>query len=317
MVDRHDRASAVSAPAIRIAGLAHRFGSTVALDGVDLEVSSGRITGFLGRNGAGKTTVIRALLGLLAPDRGSVEVLGTMVRAGRTPAALWGRVGCLVEGPGLYPALSVADHLEVAARSRGLPRSAIPAAVERLDLGSYLRVKAGALSLGNRQRLGLALALVHRPELVVLDEPGNGLDPAGVVDLRDLLRDLAAEGAAVLMSSHLIGEVARTAHHVAIIHAGRIAARLSDTDLSQLGKPRFTAGFRTADHARRGAEALTARGIRAIAEGERLSSADDEAVDEPDRMALHLVRAGLPPVRLAVEREDLERHFLRLTQEAS
>ncbi|GAA0958325.1 ABC transporter ATP-binding protein [Actinocorallia libanotica] len=306
----------MSAPAVRITGLTHRFGTTKALDGVDLAVEAGRIHGFLGRNGAGKTTLIRALLGLLVPDSGRVEVLGTPVRGGRTPAALWSRVGCLVEGPGLYPALSVADHLGMAARLRGLPRSAAPAVTELLDLGRYLDVPARALSLGNRQRLGLALALIHRPALVVLDEPGNGLDPAGVVDVRDLLRRLAEEGTTVFMSSHLIGEVARTADHVSIIHAGRLVAELSGAELRAPGRARLAVDFRDGEHARLAVAALAAAGIDAHADGDGLTSAAPEAVEHPDRMAVRLVEAGLPPVRLAVERDDLERHFLRLTEGA-
>lgn len=306
----------MSAPAVRITGLTHRFGTTKALDGVDLAVEAGRIHGFLGRNGAGKTTLIRALLGLLVPDSGRVEVLGTPVRGGRTPAALWSRVGCLVEGPGLYPALSVTDHLSMAARLRGLPRSAAPAVTELLDLGRYLDVPARALSLGNRQRLGLALALIHRPALVVLDEPGNGLDPAGVVDVRDLLRRLAEEGTTVFMSSHLIGEVARTADHVSIIHAGRLVAELSGAELRAPGRARLAVDFRDGEHARLAVAALAAAGIDAHADGDGLTSAAPEAVEHPDRMAVRLVEAGLPPVRLAVERDDLERHFLRLTEGA-
>jgi len=303
----------VSTPAIRVTGLAHRFGTTKALDGVDLTVEPGRVHGFLGRNGAGKTTLIRALLGLLVPDRGEVEVLGTPVRGGRTPAALWSQVGCLVEGPGLYPALTVADHLRMAARLRALQRPAIPCVTELLDLGRYLDVPARALSLGNRQRLGLALALIHRPALVVLDEPGNGLDPAGVVDVRGLLRRLAEEGTTVFMSSHLISEVARTADHVSIIHAGRLVAELSGAELRAPGRARLAAAFRDGEHARLAAAALTAAGIQAHADGDGLISETPEAVEYPDRMAVRLVEAGLPPIRLAVERDDLEHHFLRLT----
>src|SRR5205823_4122733 len=128
-------------------------------------------------NGAGKTTLIRVLLGLVTPTAGTVDVLGTPVRGGRTASDLWGQVGYLVEGPGLYPSLTVLEHLELAARYRRLPAGAVTGVVEQLDLGRYERVRAAALSLGNRQRLGLALALVHRPELVILDEPVNGLDP--------------------------------------------------------------------------------------------------------------------------------------------
>lgn len=154
----------MTGPVIRARGLTRKFGDLSAVSQVDLEVQPGEIYGFLGRNGAGKTTLIRVLLGLIAPTSGEVTVLGTTVRGGRTPAALWARVGYLVEGPGLYPALTVLEHLRLAARYRGLSAASVDAVVDRLDLGRYSRLRARALSLGIRQRLGLALAFVHRPE---------------------------------------------------------------------------------------------------------------------------------------------------------
>jgi ABC-2 type transport system ATP-binding protein len=295
-------------------GVTHRFGDVTALDRVDLEVAAGGVYGFLGRNGAGKTTLIRALLGLITPTSGTVEVLGTPVRGGRTSRALWARVGYLVEGPGLYPSLTVLEHLQSAARYRRLAAEAVRDVVEQLGLGPYAEVRAATLSLGNRQRLGLALALVHRPELVILDEPVNGLDPAGVVDVRTLLRGLTAEGVTVFMSTHLITEVARLADRVVIIHDGRLVAELSGERLRSSGDERLVSTFRSADLARRAAAALSAHGLDARVEHATVVSTEAGAVRRPDRVATLLVEAGAPPTSLGVEREDLEGYFLRLTE---
>lgn len=303
----------MTASVIRARGLTHRFSQVTAVDTVDLQVAPGEIYGFLGRNGAGKTTLIRALLGLITPTSGEVTVLGTTVKGGRTSPALWARVGYLVEGPGLYPALTVLEHLQLASRYRRLPSAAPGETVERLDLGRYARVRAGALSMGNRQRLGLALALVHRPELVILDEPVNALDPAGVVDVRHLLRDLADQGTTVFMSTHLISEVTRLADRVGIIHAGRLIEEVSADSLAAAARERFISTFRTPELAGRAADALRAHGIKAQADGTSVTSTAEHALRNPDQVAAHLVEAGSPPTYLSVEREDLEQHFLRIT----
>ncbi len=326
--------------AIRTGGVTRRYGDRTAVDGVDLSVVRGGIYGFLGRNGAGKTTLIRMLLGLIRPTSGRVEVLGHLVAGDRTGtrsagmkgravaggmggvqgagrdggrAVLWARVGYLVEAPGLYPELTVRDHLRITARYRGLAAHAVDDIVDRLDLGHYIRVRARHLSQGNRQRLGLALALAHRPDLVILDEPVNGLDPGGVVDVRDLLRELADSGVTVFMSTHIIGEVARLADRVGIIHAGRLVEELSATQLRASASRRLTASMREPEMARRAVDALRAANLSAQAIDTTVTSLDPAAIAAPDRVATLLVAAGSPPMRLAVEHEDLESHFLRLT----
>ena len=299
--------------AIRTRGLTHRYGRVVALEQVDLTVAPGEIYGFLGRNGAGKTTLIRALLGLITPASGEVTVLGTSIRGARTPARLWARVGYLVEGPGLYPALTVTEHLQLAARYRRLPQSAVDAVTDRLRLAHYATVRARVLSMGNRQRLGLALALLHQPELLVLDEPVNGLDPAGVVEMRQALRSLADDGVTVFMSTHIIGEVAKLADRVGIIQAGRLIEELSRESLRAAERERFVTTFRTPDLARRASEMLISDGVEARVDQCSVVSSAAEAVEQPDRMAMRLVTAGIAPCYLAVEREDLEQRFLRLT----
>jgi ABC-2 type transport system ATP-binding protein len=200
---------------------------------------------------------------------------------------------------------------------RDLDEAAVRTAVERLGLGRYLTVRTGALSAGNRQRLALALALAHRPDLLVLDEPVNGLDPAGVVEVRELLRELADSGVTVFMSTHLLSEVARLADRVGIIHRGRLVEELSTEQLAAAGAERLVATVRDAAGARRAGEAVRRDGIAVDVDGHTLVSADPLAVTEPDRVASLLVGADAPPTYLCVEREDLERLFLRLTEEGS
>src|SRR3990172_8000421 len=204
--------------AIETVGLTKWYGRVHAVEAVDLRVGVGEIYGFLGLNGAGKTTTIRALLGMIRPTAGSVRVLGQAVGPnGRGP---WRRVGHLVEEPAAYPELTVRENLEIARRLQGLEGSAATSrAIERLGLGAYADRKAGVLSSGNLKRLGLARALLHAPDLLVLDEPANGLDPAGVGEIRELLAGLVREqGVTVFMLSHILTQADRLPPPPRIIH---------------------------------------------------------------------------------------------------
>ena len=194
--------------AVRTTRLTKRFGEVLAVDGVDLRVNRGEVFGFLGLNGAGKSTTIRLLLGMVRPTAGDAEILGVRVGGARGP---WGKVGHLVETPSAWPELSVRKNLQAAGALQGVRDGrAIDRVIERLGLGEHAHRRAGTLSTGNLQRLALARALLHEPELLVLDEPANGLDPAGVVEVRELLRDLArAKGTTVFISSHILAEVDR------------------------------------------------------------------------------------------------------------
>jgi ABC-2 type transport system ATP-binding protein len=305
----------VSDPVIQTHDLTRRYGATVAVDHVDLAVARGEIYGFLGRNGAGKTTLIRLLLGLIRPTTGTVSVFGHVLGRGpRGAPSPWARVGYLVESPGLYPDLTVLEQLRIAARYRKLPASAVDEAVALLDLTRWVNVPAKALSLGNRQRLGLALAVINRPDLMVLDEPVNGLDPAGVVDIRLLLRRMADEGVTVFMSTHIIGEVARLADRVGIIHSGRLIEELSTERLAAASEQRVACTVGDPAQSGRAAAALRAANLTIEVTGTRLTCADPDALAHPDRLATLLVAAGTPPTSLFVEHEDLEQHFLRLTE---
>lgn len=210
--------------------LAKHYGTVRAVDGIDLDVREGEIYGFLGRNGAGKTTTIRMLLGLIRPTSGTVRVFGRLIGGNQE----WlRRVGFLVETATAYPNLTVTENLEIQRRLTGAPRASVGEVIERLGLAPYADRRASRLSLGNKQRLSLARALLHAPDLLILDEPANGLDPAGIVEVRELLRTLAGErGVTVFMSSHILAEVAHLADRIGIIDAGRLVEEASRDELA-------------------------------------------------------------------------------------
>lgn len=215
---------------VRACGLWRRFGSETALAGVDLEVHAGEVVALVGLNGAGKSTLMRVLLAMVRPDAGSVTVLGC--EPSRAGTAVWGRVGHLIETPARYGELTVQESLYGAARLHGLGRGAArPAAeamIEQLQLTHWRSRPTRALSWGNRQRVGIGMALVHSPTVLVLDEPANGLDPVGIVRVRELITASAVErGAAVLVSSHHLDEVARMADRVVLLHRGRNLGHLN------------------------------------------------------------------------------------------
>lgn len=208
-------------PAIQVAGLRKSYGRLTAVDNVSFTASYGRVTGFLGPNGAGKTTTLRMLLGLVRPDAGSAVVAGKPYAKLASPAR---SVGALLDASAAHPGRTGRDHLRVLAAQAGLPgvsRRRAGQLLEQVGLAGAARQRVGRYSLGMRQRLGLAAALLGDPEILVLDEPANGLDPRGIRWLRDLLRSLAAEGRAVLVSSHLLAEAAQTIDDVVVISNGR------------------------------------------------------------------------------------------------
>ena len=306
---RARRVMTPAAAAVHTSGLSRSYGDVLAVDGLDLTVERGEIYGFLGLNGAGKTTTIRMLLGMIRPSAGHSALLGTPVRrGGRGP---WDRVGYLVDAPAPYPRLTVLENLRSAARLRGIGDDAVTRAVEQLGLERYAGRRANSLSQGNRQRLGLAMALFHEPELVLLDEPANGLDPAGVVEVRALLRSLAADrGVTILMSSHILAEVDRLATRIGIIHRGRLIEELSTQEMEKKRARRLVVEARDAAGAR---ALLEAAGYEPAAGDGHVVLTQARAVERPDDVAAALVAGGHPPTRLAVEQEDLEEHFLRLT----
>jgi ABC-2 type transport system ATP-binding protein len=296
--------------AIETINLSKDYGALRAVDAVNLCVGRGEIYGFLGLNGAGKTTTIRALLGMIRPSAGTVRVLGEPVGPnGRGP---WRRVGHMVERPSAYPDLTVRENLEIARRLQGVTnKAATSRVIGLLHLEEYASRKAGTLSTGNLQRLALARALLHEPELVILDEPANGLDPAGVVEIRELLAGLArAKSVTVFMSSHILTEVDRLATRIGIIHQGRLIEELETEKLEELRSQRLEIKTRQPAKAER---ALQEAGYSMKVVDDTIFLADPRAVEAPDEVAALLVEAEAPPTRLAVEQEDLEQHFLKLT----
>ena len=205
-------------PLVRTRDLTKRYGGITAVDGLDLSVGRGEVYGFLGPNGAGKTTTLKMLLGLIRPTRGSAEVLG---RAPGAPGGL-ARIGALVESPAFYPYLSGRDNLKVAARLSGVPNGRVGEVLEEVELSSRAKSRYRKYSLGMKQRLGVAAALLKAPDLLILDEPTNGLDPKGMADMRALIRRLGSGERTVLLSSHLLGEVEQVCDRVGVIHRGRL-----------------------------------------------------------------------------------------------
>jgi len=308
--------------AIRADGLTKRYGAIRAVENVSLRVGRGEIYAFLGLNGAGKTTTIRMLLSMIRPSAGMAFLLGRPVQA--DARALWAQVGYLVETPHAYPELTVRENLEVFRRLRGLRDvHVVDRIIKRLDLTPYADRRAGTLSLGNAQRLGLAKALLHDPALLLLDEPANGLDPAGVVEVRELLRELAHErGVTIFLSSHLLGEVARIATRFGVIHQGRLLEELSAAEMERqrarwlLVDARDRAGARATLHAAglvvESCAGNESSGNESSGMAGALRLSDAHAIAHPEEVARRLVEQGIDLTRLSVEEEDLESQFLRL-----
>lgn len=296
--------------AIETQDLGKRYGDVTAVDHLSLQVAEGEIYAFLGLNGAGKTTTIRMLLGMIKPTSGTARVLQTRIRLGSHEP--WASVGYLVEIPYAYPELTVYENLEVARRLHpGTANKAVSQVIERLGLAAYADRQAGTLSQGNAQRLGIAKALLHNPKLLILDEPANGLDPAGIVEIRELLRELTREqGVTVFMASHILAEVSRLAQRIGIIHKGNLLQELEVDDLERNRKRRLVLRARDAESAHR---TLIAAGQPAkILQDGSIELKNAASVERPDDINCLLVNAGTPPTQLMVEEEELEQYFLRL-----
>ena len=296
--------------AIETENLGKRYGKVTAVKHLSLRVAEGEIYAFLGLNGAGKTTTIRMLLGMIKPTWGTALVLQTKVRLGsRKP---WAAVGYLVETPHSYQELTVYENLEVARRLHpGTSPQAVGNIIERMGLAAYTDRRAGTLSQGNAQRLGLAKALLHAPRLLILDEPANGLDPAGIVEIRELLLELTREqGVTVFMASHILAEVSRLAQRIGIIHNGHLLQELDVNELEQNRRRRLLLRTRDMEAARL---ALATAGHPAeILRDSTLELKDIPSVEHPENIVSLLVHVGVPPTQVMVEEEELEQYFLRL-----
>jgi ABC-2 type transport system ATP-binding protein len=215
---------------IEVTGLTKRYGPVTAVDRLSFTVDAGQVVGFLGPNGAGKTTALRMLVGLIRPDSGSAMICGRAYTDLTAPAA---QVGAVFEASSFHPGRTARNHLRVQALAADADAARIDDVLELVDLSHAAGKRVGTFSLGMRQRLGLATALLANPEVLILDEPANGLDPEGVHWLRDLLRGMAADGIAVLVSSHILAEVAQTADSVIIVNRGRLVTQAPMSQLTQ------------------------------------------------------------------------------------
>ena len=294
--------------AISTRSLGKRFGAVQAVRDLELEVYRGEIYALLGRNGAGKTTTIRMLLGLIRPSIGEVELLGRRIRTGEME--IFRSVGYLVETAVAYGNLTVRENLDLQRRLTGAPRAAIAQAIDRLGLGQYADRRADRLSLGNLQRLAIARALLHAPDLLILDEPANALDPAGIVEVRELLRELSSEqGVTVFLSSHILAEVAHLADRIGIVHEGSL---LEEVNRAQL-PARLSRFIEVA-----ASDPARARSLLEQASVGRVEHRDGHlrVYDAPGceaEIARILVGAGLDLTSLTSGGEDLESFFLRRT----
>ena len=284
--------------------LSKTYGEVRAVDRVSLTVWRGEVYGFLGPNGAGKTTTLRMLAGLVRPTAGSASVHGD--RPG-SPGAL-ARTGVLIESPGFYPYLSGRDNLRVVARYAGAENRGVEAVLETVDLADRAGDRYARYSLGMKQRLGVAAALLKDPELLILDEPTNGLDPAGMRDMRALLRDLGERGHTVLLSSHLLGEVQQLCDRVGVISGGRLLAESTVDDL--LGQAGLLVRAEPLDKAREILERLVGNGNVAQADGSlRLRTAPELA----GRVSRALADADVTLTELRPLERSLEEVFLEMT----
>jgi ABC-2 type transport system ATP-binding protein len=286
-----------------------RGGSRVAVDGLDLAVPEGGVFGFLGPNGAGKTTTIRCLLGLVAPTAGTCRLLGADV-SGELPRVA-GRVGSMVETPALFPTMTGRRNLELLGRLHGIGPRRVTEVLERVGLADRADDLVKRYSLGMRQRLGLAAALLKDPEVLILDEPANGLDPAGIKEVRDLLRGLGGEGRTVFVSSHLLPEVRQTCDRVAILARGRCVAAGPVAEVLANGHSSgLLVRLKDLD---RGQAVLHAAGIPAAQDGDALRVA--LAPGQAATVTKTLAGQGLYLSELRPDEADLEAVFLELTAE--
>jgi ABC-2 type transport system ATP-binding protein len=296
--------------AIEANGLTKRFGDVIAVNDLSLNIRRGEIYGFLGLNGAGKTTTIRMLLGMIKPSAGAVSLFGIKVQSGQQP--IWQRVGYMVETPHAYPDLTVRENLEIFRRLRQLKDAgSVENIIGQMGLALYADRRAGILSLGNAQRLGLAKALIHHPDLLLLDEPANGLDPAGIVEVRNLLLGLVQnDRVTVFISSHILSEVAKLATRIGVVHQGQLVKELTASELAEAEQQRLLVDVRDIAAAQ---AVLAKSGITAGLEGKNtLVITEKSAMQHPEKIATFLVEAGCPPSRLVIEQKDLESYFLEL-----
>jgi ABC-2 type transport system ATP-binding protein len=298
----------VGEASIEVSGLRKRFGPTVALDEMTFTVAPGRVTGFVGPNGAGKSTTMRVIVGLDAAEAGSALVGGRPYRSLRHPLK---HIGSLLDAAALQPSRSARNHLLWLAHSQGLGARRVDEVVAQAGLESAIRRRAGGYSLGMRQRLGIAAALLGDPPVLMMDEPFNGMDPEGIVWMRGFLRSLAAQGRAVLVSSHLMSELQDTAEHLVVVGRGRVIADTAVADLIAAASGGRVA-LRT-DAPAQAVAVLAGTGATAVATGPDTLSVRGLTAQ---RVAALLGASGVPFAEVSAHRATLEEAYMRLTRDA-
>ncbi len=307
----HARQAPISAPplpVLEVRGLTKRYGRRVVLRDLSLTLEPGQVLGLLGPNGAGKTTAICALLGLVRPDAGKVLILG--IDARRAPQAALRHVGALVESPAFYPYLSGWENLAILARLRRVPERQIATSLDRVGLTQAAQQRVGTYSLGMRQRLAIAAAILHEPALLILDEPTNGLDPQGIVEVRELVRSLAAGGQTILLCSHVLAEVQQTCSHVLILAHGEPVATGALADLLTGNR---TFRLRTPERARLHTVLQQLSWVQVLEENGEIV----RLLIPPERQEAFsrlLVEHGVPVLELCREETTLEQFFLAMTE---
>lgn len=286
--------------------LTKTFGVAKAVDSVNITAYEGEVFGFLGPNGAGKTTTLGMTLGLVYPTSGEARVLGQRVTPDRTAALK--NVGALLGAPAFVPYLSAWENVELVSRlTPGVNGKRIAEVLELVGLGKVGRKRVSRFSTGMKQRVGLAMALVHRPRFVILDEPTSGLDPAGMREIRQLLRSLAENGTSVLLSSHLLNEVQQICDRIAIINHGRIVAQGRVDELLNRQKPGVRVTVSDVESAVRALEALANVSVQTNGSSLTISGADSQTVMN------HLLQNHIIPTEVAVQKNDLEALFMDVT----
>jgi ABC-2 type transport system ATP-binding protein len=290
--------------------LTKRYGDTVAVDNVSINVREGEIYGFVGLNGAGKTTLIRLLLGLIKPDEGTCKLFG---KEPKQSTEIWNDVGYLIETPHSYPNLSVRENLKVICKLRGITdKHLTDEIIDRLKLTEHTDKKEKDLSLGNKQRLGLAKALIHKPKLLILDEPINGLDPSGIVEIRELLKELAEKRkTTIFLSSHILSEIAKLTTRTGVIHKGALIQEMTSAELHEKIIKKLI--IQTRDNSK-ASEILKRNGFENEIHNETIELFSKRAIETPEDIAALLVQHRIPPKQIYEFEEDLEHYFLRLIQ---
>lgn len=306
--------------AIKTVNLSKKYGKTLVVNDLNLSISSGEIVGFLGLNGAGKTTTMRMLLGLIKPTSGECYIQGNKID--QYNLEVLNEIGYIIETPYSYPELTVQENLEIVSTLRGIRnKDVIDWVTEKLKLDQYKDKQVKHLSLGNVARLGIAKAIIHKPEILILDEPTNGLDPFGVIEVRELLKELANNlGTTVLISSHKLEEISKVATRIVIINDGRLIREVESKELDLYLEKRLLVSGRNNKAMK---EVLSAKGYQVNFKSDLennscyLELIDTKSVESSEEIATLLVNAGYPPKMLTVEKEDLENYFLRVLNDCN